>query len=406
VRIGLFTPNYPGITGEGGIGTYTRQMAHALAARGHAVHVLAPGPEAREVPDGPVTVHLVRAHHLPVLDRFVPGAGACVRVWRAARRLVKRHGVEVFEFPNWEGFGVLFNRFRRVPVVVRLHTSSREAQLIDGTGHTRAARWDVWRERKLARAADALVTHSAAHASLMAEELGVDATEIRLIPHGIAPAPALTREPATGDELTVLFLGRMEKRKGTIDLLRAIPHVLREVPNARFVLIGSDRPHCPGGRTHAEFVRDDLPTAAQARVSLLGRLSDDDVNRWFRRADVFAAPSLYESFGLIFLEAMRWGVPVIGTTAGGIPEVVEHEKSGVLVPPSDPAALGAALVALLKNPVRRRILGAAGRARAESQFTTEHMARRAEALYAEAVARSGARRAGPKPERSLPVRNA
>jgi glycogen(starch) synthase len=161
--------------------------------------------------------------------------------------------------------------------------------------------------------------------------------------------------------------------------------VLREVPRARFVFIGADRPHCPGGRTHVRFVEEEFPGHVRERIRFTGRLPTEEVDRQLQGADLFVAPSLYESFGLIFLEAMRWGTPVIGTRAGGIPEVVEDGKSGLLVPPNDARALTSALVILLQNADLRRRIGEAGRSRVESMFSDRIMAARVASLYGRAV---------------------
>ncbi len=115
------------------------------------------------------------------------------------------------------------------------------------------------------------------------------------------------------------------------------------------------------------------------------------MDRWLQTADLFVAPSLYESFGLVFLEAMRWGTTVIGTTAGGIPEIVEDGESGVLVPPSQPCLLARAIVGLLRNEDCRRRLGEAGRRRVEAFFSVDRMAQQAAELYARTIEkRSGA----------------
>src|SRR5262249_46841395 len=154
----------------GGIGTYTHHLAHGLSALNHSVHVVTPAPAMGEERDGTVTLHLVPTGHFPVLERFLPGSGACYRVGRSLQTIVNRHKLDLVEFPNWEGLGVLFCWFRRVPVVVRLHTSSLETQRIDGVSRSGLAQWDVRRERWLARSADTLVTHSQAHRAMMAEE--------------------------------------------------------------------------------------------------------------------------------------------------------------------------------------------------------------------------------------------
>lgn len=385
----MFTPTYPSVSGEGGIGKYVREAAAAMCATGHEVHVLTPGVGPR-TEDGAVSVHRCAADWSPLLDRIYPGAGACWQVGRAMLDLVTRQQLEVVEFPNWEGLAPYFAWRRRVPLVVRLHTSSLETIAIDGLKLTRARRADVRRERLTARMADALATHSESHRLIIAEELRVDPEQIRVIPHGIAPAPAHV-DPHDRDAQTVVYLGRLEHRKGTIDLLHAVPLVLRDFPDASFVLIGADRPHCPGGRTHAQYLREEFPPEVQRRVQLLGRLPDADVESWLRRATLFAAPSVYESFGLIFLEAMRWGTPVIGTRAGGIPEIIDHDRTGVLVPPRDPESLAAAIIALLRDPARRQRLGEAGRQRSETGFSSQRMGQQMVELYAEVVKR-GARR--------------
>lgn len=389
MRIGLYTPNYPGLTADGGIGTYTRALGYELCRLGHTIHVLTPGDQA-DTTDGPVHVHFTRTDHLAGVDRVVPGAGACWRVARAMRRIVRTTGLDVVEFPNWEGLGLLFEQWSQVPVVVRLHTSSAETQRIDGVPDRRWYRWNIRRERWQARLADALVTHSDAHRRVMVAETGLPADRIRLIPHGVETFPDFVRPPRPPGPPTVVYLGRLEHRKGTMDLLDAIPRVLRAVPDARFVVIGADRPHAPGGRLHAEYVAG-LPLMIRERITLTGPLPAGEVDRWLQTADLFVAPSRYESFGLIFLEAMRWATPVVGTTAGGIPEVVEDGVTGVLVRPGAAGELAHAITGLLNDPTRRAALGAAGRRRVESEFTVERMARRVAELYAEVVGQ-GAKR--------------
>jgi glycosyltransferase involved in cell wall biosynthesis len=391
MRIGFYTPNYPGLNSEGGIGTYTQTLGRGLAGCGHEVHVLTQGlcPPAA---DGPVNVRFVSTRHLPLVDRVFPGAGACWRVARELRRLSHEQKLDVIEIANWEGYGLLHLKTARLPTVVRLYTSSKEAQEIDGGAAKRFERWDVHRERWQARMTDLLVTHSAAHRRRMVDEIGIPADRIRLVPLGVPVDPAFVRPPRSPGPPTVVYLGRLEHRKGTVALLQAVPKVLERVPDAKFVLIGADRPHAPGGRTHADYLAQDFPATVRQAVTLAGRLPDAEVDRRLQTADLFVAPSRYESFGLIFAEAMRWGTPVIGTTAGGIPEVVEHEKSGWLVPPESPDELAAAIVRLLSNPDLRATLGAAGRRRAEAEFSTATMVRRMEAVYAEAIARKrGAR---------------
>ncbi len=337
----------------------------------------------------PVTV--VRRGYLPVLDRLAPGTGASLSIGRTALDLVDSRQLDLFEFTNWEGLGIWFGLRRTIPFIVRLSTSSAETQQIDELQGTWQLRCDVKRELLQARLADALVTHSRAHRQTMADELGIDPARIAVVPLGVPVYREFTRPAGSDREQTVVFLGRMEKRKGTQVLLDAIPAVLSACPHVKFVLIGPDRPHCPNGRTHSQYLKDEFPNDVRRQVLVAGSLTDEQVTEHLQSADVFVAPSLYESFGLIFLEAMRWGTAVIGTTAGGIPEIVEDGESGVLVSPGNQKQLAAALVTLLKDPERRRRLGEAGRRRVEAQFSVEAMTANSLELYAETIRRGVSR---------------
>ena len=179
----------------------------------------------------------------------------------------------------------------------------------------------------------------------------------------------------------MVFLGRLEHRKGSLDLLNAIPSTLRAVENARFIFIGKDRAHCPGGRTHEQYVMEEFPSSIRDRIEFAGSLPNDQVDLALQKADLFVAPSLYESFGYIFVEAMRWGTPSIGTKAGGIPEIIQDDVTGVLVDPGQPEQIAQAMIQLLQNDERRLRIGEAGRRHVEGKFDWSQMAKRAEDLY-------------------------
>ena len=385
LRVGVFSPHYPTISGEGGIGSYTRTLAEALTALGHPTHVLTLGSATGHASVGNVPVDIVATGYVPVIDRLLPGATPCWRVGNRARRLARTSRLDVFEFPNWEGLGLWFGLRRSAPLVVRLHTSSAETQLIDELPETWRLRCDVKRERLQVRAADALVTHSDAHRRRMAEELSIDPARISVIPHGISVYPTFTRVENERPELNVVFLGRLERRKGSLDLLNAIPLVLAAAPHTRFVFIGRDRAHCPGGRTHQAYADNELPPGVRRQITFAGALDDAEVTRHLQSADLFVAPSLYESFGLVFLEAMRWGTPVVGTKAGGIPEIIKDGESGLLVSPGNHTELAAAIASVLNDREKRRRLGESGRRRVEEEFSATTMATRTLEFYSSVV---------------------
>jgi starch synthase len=114
-------------------------------------------------------------------------------------------------------------------------------------------------------------------------------------------------------------------------------------------------------------------------------VSVDAVKQLYSHAAVFVCPSVYEPFGLINLEAMACETPVVASAVGGIVEVVEDGKTGLLVPPARPDALAEALRTLLEDPATARAMGKAGRKRVEEKFSWASVAARTEAVYAEAI---------------------
>jgi glycosyltransferase involved in cell wall biosynthesis len=139
------------------------------------------------------------------------------------------------------------------------------------------------------------------------------------------------------------------------DLIHAFRTVHGRLPSARLVVIGDGPEH---GALQARVERLGLGDA----VRLLGALADDgEVRDWYRRSAIFCLPSIQEGFGIVFLEAMASGLPVVSTTATAIPEVVPHGRAGLLVPPRDPAALAEALHTLLTDSALQARCRAFGR---------------------------------------------
>lgn len=221
-----------------------------------------------------------------------------------------------------------------------------------------------------ARHAVAVLTTSNYCRSRIADHYGVQPQRIGLVPEGIdlerwrarSRAEAVVRDP-----YTILCVARQYPRKHIADLLHAFALVLRAEPRARLVIIGDGPEH---QALRALAVRLRLGEA----VRFLGGLPDDDaVLDWYRRSAVFCLPSVQEGFGIVLLEAMAAGIPIVATTAAAIPEVVPHRRAGILVPPADSQALAAALVELLASPELCAEFGSFGSQYVE-RFTWEQVA--------------------------------
>ena len=184
------------------------------------------------------------------------------------------------------------------------------------------------------------------------------------------PAAAAASNPAAPVLLSVSRLEAGERAaKGVLDVLEALPELRRQFPGLRYVVVGDgdDRAWLEG-RARSLGLGDS--------VVFTGHLSRDELNRHYAACDVFVLPSDKEGFGIVFLEAMAHGKPVVAARAGGAPEVVRDAETGLLVEHANRMELIAALAALLKDPERRSRLGAAGYRRLQEQFTFEQFRRR------------------------------
>jgi phosphatidylinositol alpha-mannosyltransferase len=192
--------------------------------------------------------------------------------------------------------------------------------------------------------------------------------EYRIIPNGVDLEKFQQAEPyeeLRDGTLNILFVGRLEERKGLTYLLQGYHRLRKRHVDARLLVIGSG----PKLREYRRFVglrgiRD---------VEFLGRVNDEEKVRYFASADIYCAPNTgQESFGIVLLEAMAAGVPIVASDIHGFKRVVERNVQGILVEPRNPRALAAALYALARDADLRHDLGEAGRERAP-EFSWERV---------------------------------
>jgi len=280
---------------------------------------------------------------------------------------VKEDRIDILESTSNRGMLANYAKYQsRPPICTRVSTTMTSAY--------EKARIDVPINYKLEaklenlqiRRSDYLVTHSKRHAQELERELGISHKNFKLIPHGIPiPQKFKTSNKPKIKNLKVLFVGRLERRKGIDVLLEAIPIVLSKIDNVIFSIIGSD----PEGFSKSFFQNNEL----RNHVYFTGRISERELLSAYEECDIFVAPSYYESFGLIYLEAMSFAKPTIGTKAGGIPDIIVDNNTGRLIEPGDVQALAEAIIQLAQSPEMRLKMGTNGRNRVEALFSTRAM---------------------------------
>jgi D-inositol-3-phosphate glycosyltransferase len=268
----------------------------------------------------------------------------------------------------------------------------KDAVLGDGAAPEIAPRRDV--ERELMDAADALVASTAADRDDMVDFYGADPAKIAVVPPGVdldlfRPIPPDEARRALGqgdDHRMILFVGRMDPVKGLDTLVRAMALVVEADPrwreNACLCVIGGDRGDDPG-RMDAEMARIErlrMELGLGDVVSFLGPQPQEALPLYYSAAQVVVVPSRYESFGMVALEAMACGTPVIASEVGGLSTLVRDGRTGFLVPDRDPQALADRLLPLLADRELRAALGAQGVATAAC-YTWPAISARIEGVY-------------------------
>lgn len=343
----------------GGIGPAVATLARGLAAAGHQVSVLGTYEQAHDW-------NLPGVRVIPILDAYRTWKRPFVRrhdlrrraIHRRLRQLRETEGIEVVEWPDYEG--LFLEPIPGVTDVLRNHgprLSHRLAGLVPESPY-----WEQLELRMLRTLPNWIGVSQwfmdewlrIAEAKPLRRTVVYNPVDVELF----HPEP----DPAQVDPNLVLYAGSFFQRKGVLSLLKAANLFLRRCPHARLVLTGRDLTGFP--KLEAE-----LDDAIRNRVTFAYPMPQPRLAQLIRRAAVFAMPSVLESFGNVWAEAMASGVPVVGSVLSCGPEVVPDGVAGLLTNPEDPATIADAVEGLLRDPVRRQKMGRAGREIAEARFS-------------------------------------
>lgn len=409
MRICLLSREYPPDTGWGGIGAYTYQHAHGLKRLGHDVEVVALAKKEvsseHELP--PLETEGIKVHRAiwgPLLEDL---SSICLispyshyvlkcslALWQ---KFLKRHRelpFDVVEAPEHLAEGLFPAMTKICPLVVRLHTP--HSKFVQEGYHNLVPSFDLHMVSNLERTAmleaDVLSSPSVDLARYVAADCGYKLEDIEIVRN---PVDADIFSPdgpraiaADGEKPVVFFAGRLEERKGIYDLVTAIPTVLKSCPQARFVFVGADTNTARGeGSVLAELKERLQASNSLQSVNFVGKVPLSEMANYYRSADICVVPSLYDNAPYTVLEAMSCGKPMVGSSAGGVPEYIVHEETGLIVPTSNSEELAKAISTLLTNKEMRLAYGAAARRRIMNSFERSLIAGEAVKTYELAIER-------------------
>jgi len=399
-----------------GAGRYFRAIGERLAAEGHQVTVLATDaydlehiwmPGRRRVEPATEWFNGVQIVRLPIVRR--PGPPL---LYPALRRLM----TEISRLPDttpllqrlatwtprWPGVETFFEQYGPFDLVHATNITLDFALLpvfacaqrqripfvctpfihLGEPGSRTIVRYYSMRHQiDLLRRSERVITMTGLERDFLAAR-GVPHERLRVVGVGVTPEDL---QGGDGDHFRaeqridgplVLFIGALAYDKGAIHLVEAMQRLWRAGHPGTLVLIGAPL-------THFEAFYARLPQSDRARIRFLPYAPESVKRDALAAADVFALPSRTDSFGIVFLEAWCYGVPVIGARAGGIPDVITDGSDGLLVRFGDVAGLAQAIRLLLDDRALARRLGAAGREKTLRSLTWDHVYARARAVYAE-----------------------
>ena len=401
MNIGLVTPYFPDEeTINSGLANHFFTLAEALSNAGHNVVVvhIRPGynnetstfEKATLKKNVTVLTYKValsdaiykRIKHKWAVTDFMSKI-KCMRV--AAKflpRIKKEYQLDVIETSSYFSLCFFYSlKFPAIPVVTRVSTTF--LQMMDSyyPFSSRLLMLIGKMEIKLIKRNKFLITHAHNHAIELEKLFGINAQNFHIIPHGINVPAEEELSYKINSPLKILYVVRLEYRKGTDVLLQAIPLVLQKADNVVFQLIGRDK----DGAYENKFKANNNGEIS-GKVTFSGQLDNTATYKAYAECDVFIAPSRYESFGLIYIEAMSYGKPVIGCKVGGVPEIIEDNINGLFTNVDDHVNLYEKIIELVNNTDVRISMGKNARDTVIKKFSKEILAENSIAYYKKAIA--------------------
>jgi glycogen(starch) synthase len=388
MRVLHLTPEFPPVI-WGGLGTAVGGLATASARAGMSVGVLLVG-GALVLGDRPygagqrvVTKHLFSDQPVVNEDGLMFFQVSPQEAEEIGIRLAKQWKPEIIHLHTawlWPVARAIQEQ-THTPLVFTVHSLDRAEYEIGEF----LSQWDI--QDAVIAAADRVIAISQSEKELLAHFCPTALDRVRIAGNGIEDCEqaceAVRNRTWHSDQPLVLYTGRFVQRKGIQELLAAIPCVLEKAPNTRFVLVGG---YGGGAEIERQWMMDAL-LPYRHQVHFTGWLPPQEVARWYSAADVLVVPSWYEPFGMVVLEGMLYGLPIVAADVGGPAEILEHKRTGLLFPPKDTTALTDAIVKLVTSPHLRQRVGTAAARTVRDQWLWSRIVKKFRSIYQEAAHR-------------------
>jgi glycosyltransferase involved in cell wall biosynthesis len=407
MRICIITKFIPPASTDG-IPRTRWEYANQFASLGHEVHIITSGLRGNERLEGGIYIHEIPAWDEQVFSKMFTSLAiddtarhllcysylVCERI----KRLHQVFPIDIIDSPLWDIEGYVTKlKLPNIPVVVRLETTSMLLrEILDEKKPYKNVLNEL--ETHFMQLADGFVFDSW---SILREtgrlyKFNFNTKPYCVVHHGIkVGSHPQCLEKTTFDNAArntkVLVAGRLEKRKGSDILVKQVlPQVLEKNSDIEFHIVGKDSAEWDGfkekeGVTYHDFIRTNYRKYIGKKIFLYGYVNDETLNRLYSETDIILALSRYESFGLLYLEAMQKGKPLIALRTGAVPEIFEDDRDAILISPSSIDKVADAIVHLCKNPSKRYVLAKNAFEKLKSNFSSELMGKKCAGFFEELV---------------------
>jgi glycogen(starch) synthase len=367
----MFTPKILMLSWEfpprivGGLAPHVYELSRALVKKGLEVHVATcdfPGAKMLEDVDG-VKVHRVDSYGYPTPDFATWVSMMNVNLKREVSSIISQNNINLLHAHDWlvASASISLKHMFRIPLVATIHSTEHGRR---GGIHNDYQKMISSTEAWLTREAWRIICCSRFMANEISSAFKISDYRLDIVPNGIDPKPFKTpinllevrQRFAEPNERLVLYVGRLVQEKGVSNLLEAAPF-LSDL-NIKFVIVGE-------GYLKEELIRRVQELGLNKKVYVTGFLDSETIRGLFRTADVCVIPSIYEPFGIVALEAMTAGAPIVTSGSGGLGEILEHDKTATFTY-SNPGSIAWGIRKILTNPQYAESLSREARIHAES----------------------------------------
>ena len=310
-----------------------------------------------------------------------------LRVASKLEKLISSENIHLIESADSfaESYFYKPERYPHIPFIVKLHTPFAVAEIFEKNLPEPIRQAVRFFERRLLIKASHLTVPSYVSRSFFRKEMNLGNRPIRVLPN---PPPLRKSDEFANQEtypLEVLFVGRVTASKGVFVLIKAIPKILEQCPETRFIFVGGDYSNPKGGGSTIEALQSGLTAEVREKVVFTGHIKLEDVSHYYQRTAVCVFPSLFENFPYTCLEAMSYGKAIVGSGNGGMADLLDNECCGLLYTPPDENELAQKIIRLLENKNLRHQLGTKARVRVLEQFSSERVMNLTEGFYKQAL---------------------